>query len=197
MQIYEIYDDKTNMYLVSEYCKGGELFDIIEKKGNFTEKDACTIMKQLMSAICYSHQNNIIHKDLKPENILMDKDKDDLAIKIIDWGCAETIKATKQSEHADGTIYYIAPEVLKGEYDQKCDIWSCGVIFYILLCGYPPFDGDNDEQIYQAIESGNFDFPKENWNQVSQEAKNLIKKMLTLDINERISAFGFFARSLV
>ena len=118
----------------------------------------------------------------------MDKDKDDLAIKIIDWGCAETIKATKQSEHADGTIYYIAPEVLKGEYNQKCDIWSCGVIFYILLCGYPPFDGDNDEQIYQAIESGNFDFPKENWNQVSQEAKNLIKKMLTLDINERISA---------
>ena len=137
MQIYEIFDDKTNMYIVSEYCQGGELFDIIEKKGNFTEKDACTIMKQLMGAICYSHQNNIIHKDLKPENILMDKEKDDLAIKIIDWGCAETVKTMKQSEHADGTIYYIAPEVLRGQYNEKCDIWSCGVIFYILLCGYP------------------------------------------------------------
>ena len=188
MQIYEIFDDKTHMYIVSEYCKGGELFDIIEKKGNFTEKDACTIMKQLMSAICYSHQNHIIHKDLKPENILMDKEKDDLAIKIIDWGCAETIKTMKKSDKADGTIYYIAPEVLKGEYNEKCDIWSCGVIFYILLCGYPPFDGDNDEQIFQAIESGEFNFPKENWSQVSEEAKNLIKKMLTLDINERISA---------
>ena len=188
MQIYEIFDDKANMYIVSEYCKGGELFDVIEKKGNFTEKDACTIMKQLMSAICYSHQNNIIHKDLKPENILMDKDKDDLAIKIIDWGCAETIKTMKVSDNADGTIYYIAPEVLRGEYNEKCDVWSCGVIFYILLCGYPPFDGDTDEQIYTAIESGNFNFPEENWSKVSKEAKILIKKMLTLDVDERISA---------
>ena len=188
MQIYEIFEDKANMYIVSEYCKGGELFDIIEKKGNFTEKDACKIMKQLMSAICYSHQNNIIHKDLKPENILMDKDKDELAIKIIDWGCAETVKTIKRSETADGTIYYIAPEVLHGEYNEKCDIWSCGVIFYILLCGYPPFDGESDEDIYKAIELGEVDFPEENWSQISQEAKNLIQKMLTLDINKRISA---------
>jgi len=188
MQIYEIFEDKANMYIVSEYCKGGELFDIIEKKGNFTEKDACKIMKQLMSAICYSHQNNIIHKDLKPENILMDKDKDELAIKIIDWGCAETVMTIKRSETADGTIYYIAPEVLHGEYNEKCDIWSCGVIFYILLCGYPPFDGEIDEDIYKAIELGEVDFPEENWSQISQEAKNLIQKMLTLDINKRISA---------
>jgi calcium-dependent protein kinase len=145
-------------------------------------------MKQLMGAICYSHQNNIIHKDLKPENILMDKEKDDLAIKIIDWGCAETVKTMKQSEHADGTIYYIAPEVLRGQYNEKCDIWSCGVIFYILLCGYPPFDGESDEDIYKAIESANYSFPEENWNQVSNEAKELIKKMLTLDVNDRISA---------
>ena len=141
-------------------------------------------MKQLMSAICYSHQNNIIHKDLKPENILMDKDKDELAIKIIDWGCAETVKTIKRSETADGTIYYIAPEVLHGEYNEKCDIWSCGVILYILLCGYPPFDGDSDEDIYKAIELGEVNFPEENWSQISQEAKNLIQKMLTLDINK-------------
>ena len=188
MQIYEIFDDKTNMYIVSEYCQGGELFDIIEKKGNFTEKDACTIMKQLMGAICYSHQNNIVHKDLKPENILMDKEKDDLAIKIIDWGCAELVKKKKQSEHADGTIYYIAPEVLRGEYNEKCDIWSCGVILYILLCGFPPFDGESDEDIYQAIENANYSFPDQSWSQVSNEAKDLIKKMLTLDVDERISA---------
>ena len=188
MQIYEIFEDKANMYIVSEYCKGGELFDIIEKKGNFTEKDACKIMKQLMSAICYSHQNNIIHKDLKPENILMGKDKDELAIKIIDWGCAETVKTIKRSETADGTIYYIAPEVLHGEYNEKCDIWSCGVIFYILLCGYPPFNGENDEEIFEAVLKGEFEFPEEEWDSVSDDAKKLIKKMLTNNPQKRISA---------
>ena len=188
MQIYEIFDDNVNLYIVSEYCKGGELFDIISKKGNFSEKDACIIMKQLMSAICYSHQNNIVHKDLKPENILMDDDKDSLAIKIIDWGCAQTIKTSVKSKNADGTAYYIAPEVLRGEYNEKCDIWSCGVIFYILLCGYAPFDGEKDEEIHEKILVGEFDFPKEDWSHVSDEAKNLIKKMLTMDVNERVSA---------
>ena len=188
MQIFEVFDDNTNVYIVSEYCKGGELFDIISTKGSFTEKDACVIMKQLMSAICYSHQNNIVHRDLKPENILMDNDTDDLTIKLIDWGCAQTIKSAKQSKQADGTAYYIAPEVLKGEYDEKCDIWACGVIFYILLCGYPPFNGETDDEIYEAILSGKFQFPEEDWDQVSQDAKDLIKKMLTKDPKKRISA---------
>ena len=188
MQIFEVFDDNTNVYIVSEYCKGGELFDIISKKGSFTEKDACVIMKQLMSAICYSHQNNIVHRDLKPENILMDNDTDDLTIKLIDWGCAQTIKSAKQSKQADGTTYYIAPEVLKGEYDEKCDIWACGVIFYILLCGYPPFNGETDDEIYEAVLSGKFQFPEEDWGQVSQDAKDLIKKMLTKDPKKRISA---------
>ena len=188
MQLYEIFDDNTNIYIVSEYCKGGELFDIISNRGNFSEKDACIIMKQLMSAICYSHQNNIVHRDLKPENILMDNDNNDLTIKIIDWGCAQTIKTTKQSNKADGTAYYIAPEVLKGEYNEKCDIWACGVIFYILLCGYPPFNGETDDEIYLDVLKGEFEFPEEDWSEVSDEAKNLIKKMLTKDVNKRISA---------
>ena len=188
MQIYEIFDDNTNIYIVSEYCKGGELFEIISNKGSFSEKDACIIMKQLMSAICYSHQNNIVHRDLKPENILMDSDASDLTIKIIDWGCAQTIKTTKQSKQADGTAYYIAPEVLKGEYNEKCDIWACGVIFYILLCGYPPFNGETDDEIYLEVLKGKFEFPEEDWSEVSDEAKDLIKKMLTKDVNKRISA---------
>ena len=188
MQLYEIFDDNTNIYIVSEYCKGGELFDIISNRGNFSEKDACIIMKQLMSAICYSHQNNIVHRDLKPENILMDNDNNDLTIKIIDWGCAQTIKTTKQSNKADGTAYYIAPEVLKGEYNEKCDIWACGVIFYILLCGYPPFNGETDDEIYLEVLKGKFEFPEEDWSEVSDEAKALIKKMLTKDVNKRITA---------
>ena len=188
MQIYEIYEDNTNVYIISEYCKGGELFDVISQKGSFTEKEASIIMKQLMSAICYSHQNGIVHRDLKPENILMDNDSDDLTIKLIDWGCAKTLKKKEKLHEADGTSYYIAPEVLRGEYDEKCDIWACGVIFYILLCGYPPFNGDNDEEIFEAVLKGEFEFPDEEWKSVSEAAKVLIQKMLTKNPKKRISA---------
>ena len=141
-----------------------------------------------MSGICYSHQNGIVHRDLKPENILMDNNTDDLSIKIIDWGCAKTIQKKERLHQADGTSYYIAPEVLKGDYDEKCDIWACGVIFYILLCGYPPFNGESDEEIFEAVLKGNLDFPDEEWDSVSDEAKALIRKMLNIDAKKRISA---------
>ena len=189
MQIFEIFEDNINVYIISEYCKGGELFDIITEKGSFTEKEACIIMKQLLSGICYSHQNGIVHRDLKPENILLDNNgENDLSIKIIDWGCAKTIKKKERLHQADGTAYYIAPEVLKGDYDEKCDIWACGVIFYILLCGYPPFNGDNDDEILEAVLRGQFDFPEEDWNTVSDNAKNLIQKMLNINPKKRLSA---------
>ena len=188
MQIYEIFEDSVNIYIISEYCKGGELFDIISQKGSFTEKEACLIMKQLMSGICYCHQNGIVHKDLKPENIILDDESEDLSIKIIDWGCAKTLNKKEKLHSVDGTSYYIAPEILRGDYDEKCDIWACGVIFYILLCGYPPFNGDDDDEIFEAILKGEFVFPKEEWDCVSDDAKNLIKKMLTQNPKKRISA---------
>ena len=189
MRIFEIFEDNLNIYIVSEYCKGGELFDIITEKGSFSEKEACIVMKQLMSGICYSHQNGIVHRDLKPENILLENsDNNDLTIKIIDWGCAKTITKKEKLHQADGTAYYIAPEVLKGDYDEKCDVWACGVIFYILLCGYPPFNGDDDDEILEAVLKGQFEFPKDEWESVSDKAKNLIKKMLTVDPKKRISA---------
>ena len=179
MQIYEVFNDKTNFYIVSEFCQGGELFDQISKKGNFSENDAAKIMKQVLSAITYSHQNNIVHRDLKPENILLEDKSSDLVVKIIDWGCAMSFKKNEKMHNADGTPYYIAPEVLEGNYDEKCDVWSCGVILYIMLCGYPPFNGETDDEILQAVKKGTFDFPKEEWGTVSQDAKDLINKMLT------------------
>ena len=188
MQIFEVFEDNTNFYIVSEHCKGGELFEEISKKGSFSEKNAAIIMKQILSGVCYSHQNHIVHRDLKPENILLDNKSDDLNIKIIDWGCAKTINKTEKLHTADGTAYYIAPEVLQGDYDEKCDVWSCGVILYILLCGYPPFNGDSDEDIYEEILKGKLDFPKEEWAGVSNDAKELIKKMLTVDPKKRVSA---------
>ena len=187
MQIYEIFEDNLNVYIISEYCQGGELFEIITQKGYLSEREACIIMKQLMSAICYCHENRIVHRDLKPENILIDK-LEDLKIKIIDWGCAKRIKKNEKLNQIEGSSYYIAPEVIRGEYNEKCDIWACGIIFYILLCGYPPFNGDNDEEIFASTLKGEFVFPEEEWILVSEEAKNLIKKMLTMNTEQRISA---------
>ena len=188
MEVYEVFEDTKKVYIVSEYCKGGELFDIISKKRNFSEKEACIIMEQLLSGICYSHKNGIVHRDLKPENILLEDKSRNLEIKIVDWGYATQMKQRERLHEMDGISYYIAPEVLEGDYDEKCDIWSCGVILYILLCGYPPFYGDTDEDIYKQVLKGEYDFPKEEWQNVSEEAKNLIKKMIEKDPTKRISA---------
>ena len=188
MEVYEVFEDTKKVYIVSEYCKGGELFDIISKKGNFSEKEACIIMEQLLSGICYSHKNGIVHRDLKPENILLEDKSRNLEIKIVDWGYATQMKQRERLHEMDGISYYIAPEVLEGDYDEKCDIWSCGVILYILLCGYAPFYGENDKEIYNQVLKGEYDFPKEEWQNVSEEAKNLVQKMLEKDTKKRITA---------
>ena len=146
MQIFEFYEDKKNFYIITELCEGGELFDQIVDKGSFSEIEAAWVMKQLMSAINYIHTNNIVHRDLKPENILLDTKKNNI-IKIIDWGTARFFEKNKKMNKVSGTPYYIAPEVLFEKYDEKCDVWSCGVIMYILLCGYPPFNGETDTEI--------------------------------------------------
>lgn len=188
MQIYEFYDDQSNFYIVSEFCPGGELFDTISEKGIFTEKEAAHIMKQILSAVCYSHQSNVVHRDLKPENILLDDKTDDPVIKLIDWGGARYFSKNKKMTKISGTPYYIAPEVLNEVYDEKCDIWSCGVILYILLCGYPPFNGDTDTDIMKAVKKGRYDFPVEEWSSISKEAKDLIINMLKYDPKARFSA---------
>lgn len=188
MQIYEVFQDKSSFYIVSEYCKGGELFDILSNKGSLSEKETAHIMKQVLSAICYSHQNNIVHRDLKPENILLDENTKDMYIKIIDWGCAVSFTKDKKMSEADGTAYYIAPEVLKECYDEKCDVWSCGVILYIMLCGYPPFNGATDDEIFQRVREGVYDFPSEEWDHISKDAKDLVKNMLKINPKERYSA---------
>ena len=200
MEIYEFYEDKANFYIVSELCKGGELFDKITEKGAFKESEACPIMLQLVSAICYSHDNNIVHRDLKPENIMLDSTKNsNPIIKLIDWGGARYFSKNKKMSTIKGTPYYIAPEVIKEVYDEKCDIWSLGVIFYVLLCGYPPFfyvllcgyppfNGDTDVEIIQNVQKGKFVFPEEEWGVISPECKDLIKKMLTYEPSKRISA---------
>lgn len=187
MQIFEFYEDKKNFYIITELCEGGELFDMIVNKGSFSEDEAAYVMKQLLSSINYIHTSNICHRDLKPENILLDTKKNNI-IKIIDWGTARFFEKNKKMNKISGTPYYIAPEVLFEKYDEKCDIWSCGIIMYIMLCGYPPFNGENDDEILGKIKIGKFTFPEEEWDNVTDEARDLIKKMLTFNPNERYSA---------
>ena len=187
MQIFEFYEDKKHFQIITELCDGGELFDMIVQKGTFSEDEGAWVMKQLISAVNYIHTNSICHRDIKPENILLDTKKDNI-IKIIDWGTARFFDKNKKMNKISGTPYYIAPEVLFEKYDEKCDIWSCGIIMYILLCGYPPFNGENDSEILAKIKLGKFSFPDEEWEHVSEGAKDLIKKLLIFKPEERPSA---------
>jgi len=144
IKMYEFFEDEKRYYLVTEICKGGELFDEILQRGKFSERDGAVLMKQVLSCINYCHQANIVHRDLKPENILLEQNKEFDQIKIIDFGTSLVYDPSRSLDEKLGTPYYIAPEVLNKNYNQKCDIWSCGVITYILLSGVPPFNGQSD-----------------------------------------------------
>ena len=187
MKIKGYYQTNNHLYIVSEFLSGGELFDRIIEVHNFNESQAAKLIEQILSAVSYLHKHSIIHRDLKPENIVFDsKDKDSL-LKIIDFGTSKKISKNEKLRSRLGTAYYIAPEVLAQSYNAKCDIWSCGVIFYVLLFGIPPFNGKTDEEIFEKIKKGNFRFP-ESGHKVSSEAKNLISKMLTKNPDSRPTA---------
>ena len=188
--IFEIFADSKKYYVIMEFLEGGELFEAITSIGSFTEASACKVMKQVLSAVYYLHSNNIVHRDLKPENIMLtQKPKNgNYQIKLIDFGTAKIFKPGKKMNKFIGTSYYIAPEVLKERYDEKCDVWSCGVILYILLCGYPPFNGNTNVDIFHAIQNQNPIFGGEEWEDISPEVKELIKIMLRKNPSERWSA---------
>lgn len=171
-----------------ELCSGGELFDKILNESKFDERKAAKTMEQILSAVNYCHKNKVVHRDLKPENILYDTKKPDAVLKIVDFGTSVVFEAKQRMNQKLGTPYYIAPEVLDKNYDEKCDIWSCGVIMYIILCGYPPFNGQNDQVIMERVKIGKFNFDTQEWKQISQEAKNLISNMLQKDPAKRFSA---------
>jgi calcium-dependent protein kinase len=191
ISIYEIFEDSKNYYIMTELMSGGELFEVITNQGSFSEIDAAKIIKQILNSINYLHNKNIVHRDLKPENILMNnkstiKDQN-YDIKIIDFGTAKQFERNQKLSKFIGTSYYIAPEVLAECYDEKCDVWSCGVILYILLCGYPPFNGASNIDIYHAIKYNAPNFSGEEWRYVHKDAIDLIKNMLNKNPLKRYS----------
>ena len=155
LKLYEIYEDKTRFFVVTELCKGGELFDELIERGKYGERDAASALRQILQAIAYCHSKNITHRDLKPENILIDKELNN-SLKIIDFGAGTLFEKGKKLDLQYGTSYYIAPEVLEKNYNEKCDIWSLGVIMYILLSGIPPFNGHTDMEIIARVKKGEY-----------------------------------------
>lgn len=188
LKLFEFYQDDKNYYLITEFCVGGELFDRIINSGHFSEAIAARYMRQILSVVAYCHERNIVHRDLKPENFLLDSADENANLKVIDFGTAQFFSHGVHMTQKFGTPYYIAPEVLKKNYNHLCDVWSAGVNMYILLCGFPPFGGQTDEQILKRVSVGRFSFPSPEWDNISFEAKDLISKMLNVDINRRITA---------
>lgn len=204
IELNEVYEDERYLHLITELCTGGELFDRIIAKtqsteGHFSEHDAAKLVRDILDAIRYCHEKGIVHRDLKPENFLFLTEAEDAPVKIIDFGLSRHddtdlgIMKTKV-----GTPYYVAPEVLRREYTNSCDVWSLGVISYILLCGYPPFYGDSDAQIFESVRIGKFDFPSPEWDDISESAKAFVLEMLQKDPNKRyVADLCVFARSLL
>ncbi|TNV82197.1 hypothetical protein FGO68_gene11040 [Halteria grandinella] len=188
VRMFEVYQDPKRYFIVTEHCSGGELFDQIIKRPYYSERDAANIMKQALSAISYCHSMKIVHRDLKPENLLLDSEGDKAVLKVIDFGTSQTFDPTQKMHQTFGTPYYIAPEILSGEYTESCDVWSCGVILYILLCGKPPFDGESDEDILKNVQKGVYKISGPIWSRVSPDGTDLVKKMLKFDPERRISA---------
>ena len=190
LKVFEYYQDNKSYYVITELCKGGELYEQIYELNHFSEKEAAIIMEQLLSAVMYIHSKGIVHRDLKPENILLEnnKEKKNFYIKIIDFGTSNFFDKSTKLNLKVGTPYYIAPEVLMKSYNDKCDIWSIGVILFILLSGTPPFNGNDEEDIMKNVLIGKYSMVGDEWQNISKEAKNLTQMLLTYDPEKRITA---------
>ena len=190
LKIIDFYSKVKKYYIITEYCPEGELFNEIIKVGRFDEGQTAFIINQILKAISYCHRNQIIHRDIKPENIMITKREKNgcLQVKLIDFGTAKIFEKGQSENRYVGSSYYMAPEVLKRKYDEKCDLWSIGVILYILLTGRPPFDGNDDEEILKNVEIGVYDKTSYPFPSLSSYAKDLINKLLQYDAKKRISA---------
>jgi len=191
ISLKEVYDTPDTLYLVMELISGGELFDKITEIGAYSEKTAAELVRNIVSAVEYLHSMDIAHRDLKPTNLLL-KDSEDLTnVKIADFGLSKILGENTMMQTACGTPIYVAPEVLTGEsYEREVDMWSIGVITYILLCGFPPFfdDGSNMDKLFDQILNGDFDYPDEYWEDVSDEAKDFIDNLLIVEPHLRYTA---------
>ena len=178
IKFYETYHDKFYFHIVMELCKGKEVFDRIVEDGRIKEKKVCMVIMKVLHAISYCHSRGVTHRDLKPENILFETLDSESEIKLIDFGLSRKVFNDEKMHTILGTPYYVAPEVLQGEYDEKCDIWSIGALTYIMLCGDPPFKGNSNHEIFNKILREDVKFSSKKWEKISDDAKNFVKNCL-------------------
>merc|ERR1719189_1915522 len=223
IKLIEYFEEPDRFYLVFEKINGGQLLDHIQNRAKFTEKEASYVIRDLASALQFLHKKGIAHRDLKPENVLCEYEDQLCPVKLCDFDLGSGIKFNSQSQFGSpistpalltpvGSAEFMAPEVVEAfmddserdlAYDKKCDLWSLGIIMYILLCGYPPFSGNCGTQcgwnqgepcnacqelLFHSIQDGHFDFPEGEWRDISGEAKDLISKLLVKDARQRLSA---------
>jgi serine/threonine protein kinase len=189
IKLLDLFDAPEFLYLVMELATGGELFDRIVERESYSEADAKEVMFQLLSAIEYIHSRDIVHRDLKPENLLLETEDTDTKIKLTDFGLSKIYDNEFMLVTACGTPGYVAPEILSATlYGPPVDMWAAGVIMYILLCGYPPFYNENDAILFESILNANYHFHSPYWDHVSKPAKDLIRKLLVVDPNGRLTA---------
>ena len=193
VKIYEFYISNSHYYIITEFCKEGELFSYIKNK--YSERQLAVLFYQVFSGLWYLHDNKILHRDIKLENIMISKKEKDnesgeelFWVKIIDFGTAKIFEKNKKEKDVVGSSYYIAPEVLKQNYNEKCDTWSVGVILYMMLVGRAPFDGKDDEEIISKINSGEYNSKEPRLLKHSPEVRDLVSKLLQKDLSRRYSA---------
>ena len=204
VKVFEFFSDRKRFFIISELYRGGDLYEYIQMQKRMEKTDgivvdeqrAKDIIRQLLIIVRYLHSRKIVHRDIKPENIMFEtQEQKSINIKLVDFGLAAQLQKDEKGEYqklrkTHGTAYYIAPEILKKQpYDYKCDIWSCGVVLYCMLAGKPPYNGNENEEIFGKIKAANNKVKRRNFSfHVSDKAMQFMKKLLNHDVDERISA---------
>ncbi|OVA04924.1 Protein kinase domain [Macleaya cordata] len=190
VQFHNAFEDDSYVYIVMELCEGGELLDRIlsKKDSRYTEKDAAVIVRQMLRVAAQCHLHGLVHRDMKPENFLFKSTKEDSPLKATDFGLSDFIKPGQKFQDIVGSAYYVAPEVLKRKSGPESDVWSIGVITYILLCGRRPFWDKTEDGIFKEVMRNKPDFRRKPWPSISNSAKDFIKKLLVKDPRARLTA---------
>ena len=193
MKMIDSFEDEHYTYIVTEMYTGGDLFDLVVNNitdhGCLRESQAMMITKALLKSVHYLHSKDIVHRDIKPENLLFSPTKKGAIIKLIDFGLSRRHGVNDGNmTNPVGTPYYMSPEILRGSYDRSCDLWAVGVVCYILLSGYPPFNGYNDNEILASTLNGNVIFEKEVWGNLSKLSRDFVTKMLYKNKSKRMTS---------
>ncbi|KAF5202937.1 Cdpk-related protein kinase [Thalictrum thalictroides] len=189
VQFYDAYEDPENVYIVMELCEGGELLDrILSRGGKYSEDDAKAVMIQILNVVAFCHLQGVVHRDLKPENFLFTSKDENSQLKAIDFGLSDFVKPDERLNDIVGSAYYVAPEVLHRSYSTEADVWSIGVIAYILLCGSRPFWARTESGIFRAVLKADPSFDEPPWPSLSSEGKDFVKRLLNKDPRKRMTA---------